>query len=1253
MSSNRIWTAEELRTTLEERLAALKDRFGADVLTLHLYDPQRDRLYFPVGVGLLQEQRFLRGMPSMDRVAGKIIRSRRYIVADDAEHHADLTGPFTHVERVKSAAGFPLLTPDDQEPVGVLFVDYRTPLEFDGERVASIREEAQDLAGLIDRNLRGDSGRALRDALRMETDLRLEETRLQEILNGLRRTLGQVNVALWVPARGRRSLRVQVQVGLSPNLKDHAAVDLERESLSRIAKAFTDDREIVLEGMGDGLPVALRLPSDVSGLHGLAVPVSSEHRRLGVLTVWGRDREPFTPQEQTLVRVFANLIAVRIESENRIITLNALHDVGVRLTLVTGLEETLQEIVRSACQVIGGDVAVIHLYDPEHKEFYGLERSVVYPDSGREKMDRPRAESGLSAQIIERGRIYQEDVSQHKEVPELSRFVVEQGIEAYIGTPLISVDEPLGVMYVSFREKRQFTAEDLALVQILANYAATAIRNQRMYGSLERNVQELEALQDLSRAISAALNLDEVMRIALQSIHNTLGFEYATVSLVDAERNVIETKHGIWRGELDVFPKWIEMSRYSLDHPDIQADIVRTGQTEIIDAWDERFNREIWDRFDHERLLRIFMPIKFGDEVIGTVEAGFQKETKERIEPQEVRTLQTFVDQVAAAIRNAQLYERARERAQDLSALNEIGQRLTQGIRMREEGILGLIHDQASALMDTENMYIALYDDQTDMVRFGLAYVGGEQVDVENEEGWQPRRSGKGRTEEIIRTGKPLFHITKEEARQWYDEPGREEYIGDPLASWLGVPMMVGEKVIGVVATYHPTRDYVYGKDDLEILQSMANQAAVALDNAHMFYDINQRQEALVDFGREVTRGIRLSEGEILELIHDQASRLMDTENMYIALYDADTDTVRFGLAYVDGEQVDVEHAEGYQPRQAGKGKTEEIIRTREPIFHGTKEEAEKWYEQPGREEYVGAALPSWLGVPMMVGDRVLGVIATYHPEREFVYSGEDLEILKAMADQAAVAIENARLVGELMSAQERIAETEAVVTRMSIAADFVHRLNNLAGTIPFWVGQIRTHLGDQVQSDQKLARYLGNIEDNTDSLLRAAERLKSPPGESHIDVEVILESLVRQALVQMPAKVDIDLECDDDLPLLYGTPSDVTNAFWSIMENGIDAMPDGGRLTVLARRSTAPDGGEWVEVEIRDEGQGVPEEVGEEIFRPFYTTKEGHMGYGLWRARNLFERMGGSIDFESVDGEGTAFTIRLPAPTEDIEDER
>ena len=528
--------------------------------------------------------------------------------------------------------------------------------------------------------------------------------------------------------------------------------------------------------------------------------------------------------------------------------------------------------------------------------------------------------------------------------------------------------------------------------------------------------QKLQALIEFGQVIAAGIRLheDEILEFIHYKSSRLINTDNMYIALYDEATDTVRLGLVLVDGErVDVEKK--EGYRRRRRGKGKTDEIIRTRQPIFHPT---KAEAEAWyAQPGHEKYVGAVLPswmgvpMIMGNEVLGVI-ATYHPTQENVYSTDDLEILQAVANMAAIALDNTRMFC---FNWRLLTTLVEFGQVITSGIRLREDEILELIHRQASSLMDTDNLYIALYDETTDTVWFGLAFLGGKRVDVATEEGWQPRRAGQGRTEWIIHHRKPLFIATRADSKAWYEQPGRIEYIAQPFASWLGVPMMVGDKVLGVIATYHPTREYVYNSDDLEILQAMANQAAIALDNARL-YDINRRLESLAEVGQVLTSSMLLSEDEILELIYWQASRVMDTDNMYIALYDEATNTVRFRLASVDGRRVDVEKEPGWRQLLAGRDRTGEIIHTRKPFLHATRVEAEEWYAQPGHEEYIGDVLSSWMGVPMMVGEKVLGIIATYHPTREYVYNSDDLEILQVMANQAAIALENARLHQHLMN---------------------------------------------------------------------------------------------------------------------------------------------------------------------------------------------------------------------------------------------
>jgi PAS domain S-box-containing protein len=208
-----------------------------------------------------------------------------------------------------------------------------------------------------------------------------------------------------------------------------------------------------------------------------------------------------------------------------------------------------------------------------------------------------------------------------------------------------------------------WTDEERALVETLADQAALALENARLFSETRESAQRMQTLYETSRALSSALEQGAVLRTVLEAINRASGCDYLTVSLVDEQAGIIEIRHGIQQDQYDVFPEWVDQSGYSLNDPNILADVYRSGHTEVVDKWDARFEREAWRKFGLERLLRVYMPIKIRDRVLGVIEVGYDKQHKEQIGEAEIQTLTAFVDQAAVALENANLLQQAQRRA--------------------------------------------------------------------------------------------------------------------------------------------------------------------------------------------------------------------------------------------------------------------------------------------------------------------------------------------------------------------------------------------------------------------------------------------------------------------------------------------------------------------------------------------------------------------------------------------------------------
>ncbi|MCA9975437.1 MAG: GAF domain-containing sensor histidine kinase, partial [Anaerolineales bacterium] len=582
----------------------------------------------------------------------------------------------------------------------------------------------------------------------------------------------------------------------------------------------------------------------------------------------------------------------------------------------------------------------------------------------------------------------------------------------------------------------------------------------------------------------------------------------------------------------------------------------------------------------------------------------------------------------AAAVRQIELFN-------DLEAVNRLSQKLNSRTFESVQEVIELVHESANELMDTNNMYVALYDDYTDTVRFGLVYHEGKRV--ENDIRFQPRQGGRGKTEWIIREREALFHPTRVESDAWYKQEGHIEYTGGELlrGSWVGVPMVTNERVLGVVITFNPTQDHVYSKDDLTSLQAMANQAAVAISNVRL-----GQQRKLREMGQLLSANIYLSEKELLEIIYQQANQLMHTDEMYIALYDRATDIVRFGLAFKGGERIDVETDPVWQPRRSGIGRTEAIIKTKEPLFHSTGEISKAWYEQEGHKEYVG--LPdtsSWIGVPMIVGgEQVVGVISLWHREKDYAYDGHDLGLLQTLAATAASALDNARRFRESQALQE----LAALGTAMSAIQ---HRINNTLNIVSPNVTRLRKRVNEGDEDTWEILDIIDrNVTYTSQIIHRIQEALR---GERQVvNINAILYEVAHQAEPQWQTETDgaveVILELDDAIPQFEGPIGQISEIFTNLANNACRAMTNGGKLKINSKLDNG-----IIYVRVMDTGPGIVASILPRLFTRPVPTKEtgGTSGLGLYLGSLIAQSLGGDIEVEDTGQNGTTMLVRVPVP--------
>jgi GAF domain-containing protein len=240
--------------------------------------------------------------------------------------------------------------------------------------------------------------------------------------------------------------------------------------------------------------------------------------------------------------------------------------------------------------------------------------------------------------------------------------------------PLISRDEVIGALTVQSVERGAFSDEDITLLQTMADQLANAITNALLFERVaearqqaEARLHESQVLQLLSQKLATTLIVDEVLNIFFDTAVRELGFDYIQLSLVDQMRRRVRAVGGVGLSAIQ-----LENATQLLSSQGIMADIVRTGKTEIITGWDDRFDRKDFEQEGHADWVRLFTPVTLRHENIGLVEAGFKQSDKVDLDDNQIKLLKAFISQTALAIENAQRFETSRQVARREALIKEI-----------------------------------------------------------------------------------------------------------------------------------------------------------------------------------------------------------------------------------------------------------------------------------------------------------------------------------------------------------------------------------------------------------------------------------------------------------------------------------------------------------------------------------------------------------------------------------------------------
>jgi signal transduction histidine kinase len=314
------------------------------------------------------------------------------------------------------------------------------------------------------------------------------------------------------------------------------------------------------------------------------------------------------------------------------------------------------------------------------------------------------------------------------------------------------------------------------------------------------------------------------------------------------------------------------------------------------------------------------------------------------------------------------------------------------------------------------------------------------------------------------------------------------------------------------------------------------------------------------------------------------------------------------------------------------------------------KEEFEMSHNDDGKGPIVERMrqLEAEISVPIVSKEKLIGILNLDHKEEREIYSNEDLELLSTLANQAAIAIENARLYENLKQSQDTLRRADRLSSLGLLTAGLAHEIRNplvairtFTQLLPERYEDAEFREGFQGLALKEVDRICGLIND----LLSFAR--PSKPNVAQEDMNDVVEGIARILESQAKEKaVEISRDFGADLPKVWIDREQMKQVFMNLILNAIQAMKGGGSIYVSTRQITKSEAGQsarFVQVEVRDTGVGIPEDNLDHIFDPFFTSKDEGSGLGLSISHQIVQEHGGYVTVESKIGKGTSFFVNIP----------
>jgi signal transduction histidine kinase len=569
-----------------------------------------------------------------------------------------------------------------------------------------------------------------------------------------------------------------------------------------------------------------------------------------------------------------------------------------------------------------------------------------------------------------------------------------------------------------------------------------------------------------------------------------------------------------------------------------------------------------------------------------------------------------------------------------LSILMKIGQALSGNLEFAP--LLETVHREVGRLFDTTNFLIALYSTGAPDVLVAMHFEHGERQPVIR------RSMGKGFTSHVLLTGSPVLIASASEWKATIERLGIQPE-GQSSKSWMGVPLITGEQVVGAMAIQSYEIEGAYGLEDLELFSAIASQIAVAVRNAQLYEDAQRHareMEALAAASRDLTSSLNLD--EVLGRIAANVRRMLTHDSVAIFLKRENEDEFK---AFAASGVIE----EGLQALTVRKGVGilgDIVQKERSEIVNNATGDPRAIHIPGTPTSLPGEKL---MAVPLFSRQRVIGLMGVWRAPEEPPFLERDLGFLEDIGRHASVGIQNAQLFEQAKASME---EAESANRAKSLfLASMSHELRTPLNAILLYCELLLEEaeeremgsMGSDLAKIQGAGKHLlGLIDDILDlSRIEAGRMLVHLEDCNLPDLISDIAATLEPVIVRNNNRFDQEIE--PHVGILETDHQKLRQILLNLLGNAAKFTQNG-----TIRLRVWPEGGQ-VCFEVSDTGIGMNPEQMEHIFHEFSqaeastSRRYGGAGLGLTLCRKFASLLGGDIEVSSRLGEGSTFTVKIP----------